>query len=337
MSKIAHLNTNGQNNKKIRKRRLPVKKQNRQKSIKRPKIARNKITKKQKEFRYEKEHWYQKLWKKFKNMSLPLQVGTVFLGAFMVLSIFFGYVNSRMNIDYKHYEAVNNRYAPNNNYLVKKGAVSYLKEQLHVSSENEIIKKINDTQKYHGRWEEIKSQVQQCKNNKQLWAVLNPVVEAVQSGKRYRPEAIKANFKTYSMATIPVPLKFDNLIIVGYDSKNNQQIEVLNKFVKNNPAIQLLAFDTSSDGGKQAFQIPMYNFLNEGNQSKQGYSINKNAWLGVAYGFTNDNLSFHTKNLNDLENMHGIPTKSLYDPSIVNKINDPIQNTNGDIGTNNNE
>lgn len=330
MSKIAHLNLNNKPTKKAqhKKKKIITKKV----SLYTPK---NKITKHQKEFKYDKVHWYQKIWSNFKKMSLPLQIGVVFLSVFMFLSIFFGYVNSKMNIEYQHYESINNRYSPNNNYLVKKGAISYLKEQLHTKSKKEIIDKINDTEKYHGRWEEIQSQVQQCKNNKQLWAVLNPVVEAVQSGTRYRPDAIHQDFKTYSMATLPVPLKFNNLLVVGYNSKDNQQIEIINKFRKNNPAVQLLAFDTSSQGGQQAFQIPMYNFLNEGNQQRQGYSIQKNAWLGVAYGFTNDNLSFHTKSLKDLENMHGIPTKSLYDPSIVNQINDPIQNTNGEVGTDN--
>lgn len=263
-------------------------------------------------------------------MDLPIQIGTVVAFCFVFLSLFFGYINSRMNMIYHHYEAKNSRYLPNNNYLVKKGALPYLEEQLNLKNKQEVVQAINDTSKYHGKWQEINSEVAQCQTNHDFWKVLNPVVEACQSGSRYRPEALKANFKTYNMADIPVPLKFNNLLVVSYNSKDNQDIQTLNNFVKNNPDVQLLAFDNSTQGGKTAFKVPMYNFLNQGNQVRQGYNPKKNAWTGTAYGFTDNNLSYHTKNLQDLNNLKGIPHKSLYDPSIVNQINQPIQDTTGD-------
>lgn len=330
---MAHLNTTP-SKKKTKQKKLKVEK--RKPVVNKNSKLTNKINKhriRKQAITYEKKPvWYKRIWNWFKNLIPPFQFMVVITLLFSVFSIFSGFMQSRFTKVWQSEVSKNTRYEPNSNYLVKQGAVKYLEEQLNLNSKKEVENAINNTAKYHGQFNNIVESVNECKTNSDLWKKLNPVVDAVKSGARYRPDAkIKPNFQIYNMASIP-NLKFNNLIVIAYNSKDEHQTQVINQFVKNNAQIQTLVFDISTQGGKQAFQAPMYQFLNMGTHEKNGYDINKNAWLGVAYGFENNQLTYHTKNLDDLIKLKGLPAKSLQDDTIVNNGYTP----NNQDGTDNN-
>lgn len=330
---MAHLNTTP-SKKKTKQKKLKVKKR-KVSTVRNSRIS-NKINERKvrkQAITYEKNPvWYKRFWNWFKGLIPPFQIMLVITVIFTIFSVVSGYVQARMTKIWQSDVSKSTRYEPNSNYLVKQGAVKYLEGQLDLNSKNEVEKAVNDTAKYHGQFDSIVQSVNECKTNADLWKKLNPVVNAVKSGARYRPNlGVKPEFEIYNMATMP-NFKFNNVIIVAYDSKDESQTKVINQFVKNNPQVQTLVFDVSTKGGKQAFQTPMYQFLNAGTHEKNGYDIKKNAWLGVAYGFENNQLTYHTKNINDLANLKGLPTKSLQDDTIVNNGYTP----NNQDGTDNN-
>lgn len=199
--------------------------------------------------------------------------------------------------------------------VLKGGAAKYLRDELLCKNDKQVIAKFNNNEQWRGRYDEVISHANSLgKNINDFRAYLNPIINDIENGQTVREAKMNLNFKiTNPQTSITDDQKNNGVLIVSWDSSQanaQQQANQINKIVKNAKNYQVVVYDTKNQDGKNAFAMPFWSTVQDLNTGKFMDGFNKqNAWTGVAYGFENGILTYHTKDLNAIPD--NLPTTSI--------------------------
>ena len=201
--------------------------------------------------------------------------------------------------------------------VLKGGAAKYLRDELLCKTNKQVIAKFNNNEQYQGRYDVAVSHANSLgKNINDFRNYLNPIINEIQDGQSVKEAKINKNFKiTNPQTTITDNQKNNGVLIIGWNSNQSnaqQEADQISKIVKDAKNYSVVVYDTKNQDGQNAFSLPFWTTIQNLNTGKFNDGFNKqNAWTGVAYGFENGILTYHTKDLNGIPN--NLPTASIAD------------------------
>lgn len=203
--------------------------------------------------------------------------------------------------------------------ILKNGPKKYLREQLDVDTDAQVIDLFNQNLKYHGKYREVVANASDMNDINEFRNYLNKVVYTIQNGESIQASKINHKFK---LTTNPSAATQDDLndgvMIIAWDSKASdakQQAQKIDKIVDNAKDYKCYVYDVSNQAGVNNFSFTLAHYIYMGDQIRDGYD-ESNWWSGNIYGFKNGLFTYHSTSLDNTPAK--MPTASLANPKIKN-------------------
>lgn len=203
--------------------------------------------------------------------------------------------------------------------ILKEGPKKYLREQLDVNTDQQVINLFNQNVQYKGQYKLVVGRASEMGNINDFRNYLNKVVYTIQNGESVQASKIKHDF---SLSTDPSEITQSDLnngvMIIAWDSKANdakQQAQKIDNIVKNAKDYKCYVFDVSTPTGVNNFSFTLAHYIYTGDNIRDGYD-ESNWWSGNIYGFKNGLFTYHSESLDNTPNK--MPTASLANPNIKN-------------------
>lgn len=203
--------------------------------------------------------------------------------------------------------------------ILKNGPKKYLREQLGVNTDEQVIELFNQNVKYQHHYKDVVAKASAMGNINDFRDYLNKVVYEIQNGENINAAKIKHNFTLTKSPTAVTSEDMNNgVMIIGWDSAAKdakQQAQKIDKIVDKAQNYKCYVYDVSTQNGANNFSFTLAHFIYEGDKIRDGFN-ESNWWSGNIYGFKNGLFTYHNTNFDNIPTK--MPTASLADPKIKN-------------------